>query len=366
MEITREDLSDAGAAAVNSRTAAIMLAVVIVTCLSLLAMAETPWVKDTIRETAWKQATRKKQIPLFSFYREFLDSEDRLIHEDLPSLDFTRGGIYLIGASNVAWAVKLWDLPADVRPWFHNLAMKGTNQSDQFDMLRFLVEQRRQAGKEGGSKTLVVFGLSYHSSHNARISQTEVAGSLSSVLERHGFYSINPDGTIRRNARPRLYETIVLERTKITGVLKELVNLVYTPFKLVRTLDPKGSADEWRRTLGDRWNEKIDHEVNVFSRSVAFLRERGVRTVVVQMPQPSWDHDTPFEKAFMRGIRKVCQDQAIPVYDFSRLVLDDEFADSVHLTTEGMAKFGTKIVEIGREFLYSTGVRAPSQSATNP
>ena len=365
METTPEDSAAISPATLNSRTAALMFCVEAATCLGLVALAETPWVKDAIRDAAWVQATWKKQIPWFSFTREFLSNTDRLIYEELPATDFSRGGVYLVGASNVVWTVKLWDLSPEIRPWFHNIALGGGNQSDQFEMIRFLVEQRGLL-EAGGPRTLMMFGVSYHSCHNARIPGRETSKIARSSWERHGIYSVDDDGTIRRTSCSPLYEAIVLERHKMTGLMKELVNLGYTPFKPVRVHNPKFSTGERTRDLGDEWRQKIDFEVATFARTADYLRERGARVIVVRMPQPSWDHDSPFENAYIGGLRKVCQDRGIPVYDFSRLLTDDQFADSIHLTTEGMAEFGAKVVEIGVGHLRSIGALSPDQPARNP
>lgn len=357
----------AGPTDLNSRTAALMFAAVAGTCLGLVALVETPWVNDAIRDAAWRQAAWKKQIPLFCFYRHYLSSEDRLIHEDLPVSDFSHGGVYLVGASNVAWSLKSWDLDPYVRPWFHNFAMGGANQGDEFGVLRYLVEHRGLL--EGGrSKSLVVFGVSYHSSSsNVLIPKREDPLMIRGYWQRHKFYAVDDDGTIRRTPRAPLYEKIILERVKLTGVVKELVNLVYTPFKAVRVLDAKASQDHWNSVMGDQWKRKIDFEVGGFGCSADYLLEGGAKVAVVRMPQCSWDHGTKYEEALVSGMKKACEERGIPIYDFSRLVPDDQFADSVHLTTDGMATFAAALVPIGVEHLESIGVLPPDRpAATNP
>jgi hypothetical protein len=362
MTAAPNEVTATGAAALSSRTAIVMFGAVAATCLGLVALAETPWVKDKIRDVAWSQATSKKQIPMASFYREFLDSGDQLIHEELPAADFSRGGVYFDGASNMAWAMKLWDLPPEIRPWIHNLAVGGWNHADQFGMIRYLVEKRGLL-EAGGPKTLFVFGVSYHSIHNARLPGDDSPTVSSTAWRRHGLFTAERDGSVQQIARPRVYEEFVLTRTRMTGVLKELVNLAYTPLKSVRVQNPKVLAQEWVRALGDRWKQKLDLELAAFDRMVGYLRERGVNVIVVQLPQQSWDHETEYESAYMGGLRKVCEARGIPIRDFSRLIPDNHFADSVHLTTEGMEEIRPKLIEIGLEHLRSIGALAPERLA---
>ena len=136
------------------------MCVVLGTCLSLFGLARSQTVKNWIREGAWEEARWKKQIPLFSFTSHFLDVADRLCHEEIPSADFSRGGVYLAGGSNMTMAFRTWGLPAEARSLFHNFAIGGTNHADEFDLFRFLVEQQGLLAA-GGEKTLVILGVSY-------------------------------------------------------------------------------------------------------------------------------------------------------------------------------------------------------------
>ena len=66
------------------------------------AMANAPACRTDpprlLAESIWK-----KQIPIYCFYDHFLDSDDQLVHEELPSADFSRGGVCLLGASSMNW-----------------------------------------------------------------------------------------------------------------------------------------------------------------------------------------------------------------------------------------------------------------------
>ena len=77
---------------IGSQIAFLMLSIVGGTCLILAVMANFRPIRDWIRNAAWEQANWEKGIPLFCFNDHFLDSEDRLLHEELPSADFCAVG----------------------------------------------------------------------------------------------------------------------------------------------------------------------------------------------------------------------------------------------------------------------------------
>ncbi|MGB2609784.1 MAG: hypothetical protein WBC80_12470, partial [Isosphaeraceae bacterium] len=69
----------------------------------------------------------------------------------------------------------------------------------------------------------------------------------------------------------------------------------------------------------------------------------------------SWEKNLPFEPAYIRQMSKVCESAGVTIYDFSRLVDDDDFADSVHLSPIGMEKFQLAVMGVCLDHLRSTG-----------
>jgi hypothetical protein len=352
--------TDQSACRLNSGVALRMLGVVLLPCFVLGAMANDPRVLDAIHRAAWAEAAWKKQIPIYCYYDHFVDSDDRMLHQDLPTADFSRGGVCLIGASSLNWGLKLWDLPGSTRPLIHNFAMRGTNHADQFELIRYLVEQEGLL-RAGGEKTLVVFGLSYHMTHNARIPGSGPRAYFGSLWTRRGFYTIDPVGTIHRSGLHPLLRRIVAERAKITGLLRELVNLAYTPLKPVRVLDPDRSRRDWAETLGPRWEEKIRTDVAAFARTVKYLREHGARVLVIAMPEASWNDAAPFDRVYMQELRDVCDREGARLLDLRKTIPDDDFADSVHLNPAGIETFHRSVIGLFLDHLRSVGALAPSE-----
>ena len=165
----------------------------------------------------------------------------------------------------------------------------------------------------------MVFGLSYHITRNARLSVTGPAPYFSSLWTRRGLYSVDPDGSIHRSPLHPLLVRIVLERAKITGLLREFVNLAYTPLKGGREFwVPESTRRNWASVFGPRWEEKILCDVAAFARTVEYLKLRGVRMLVIAMPEASWNEGLPYEPSYMKQVSDVCTKAGVEIVDLRR------------------------------------------------
>jgi hypothetical protein len=365
MELSPQSPNGAAAGRLATRIAMLLLSVTGGTCLILDAMANLKPVQDWMRTVAWQQSKSKKQIPLFCWNEHFIDYEDRLLHKEIPSADFSEGGVFFMGASNMKWALKLWDLPAETRPFIRNFAFGGSKHSDQLDLLRYLVE-RQGFLRAGGEKTLIVLGVNYRNAHHARLDGEGRSEYFERLWTRHGFYVVEPDGSIRPSGLSGLARQVILERTKITGLLKELANLAFVPLKSIRVQDRQAYSRIWADAMGPRWEEMIRVETAAFAGMVAYLQRRNVRIVVVRLPVASWEDDLPFERTYIHQIRSICESSGIQIYDFSRLLDDDDFADSIHLNPVGIEKFQRAVIGIALNHLHSTGTLPASDTESTP
>ena len=360
-----ESQSRAVAGKLCSRIAILMFGIVGGTCLMLDGMANAQPVQDWMRRLAWQESKWKKQLPIFCWHSHLVDYEDRLFHEEIPSADFSRGGAFFMGASNMKWALKLWELPAETRPLIRNFAFGGSKHSSQFDLIRYLVEQRGFLSA-GGEKTLIVIGLNYRNAHHGRLTADGRDEYYERLWTRHGIYRVDPDGSIHPSRLSALAKAIILERTKITGILKELVNLAYAPLKPTRVVDPDAYNRSWVESMGPDWKELILAQAGEFARMVDYLQQRNVKVVGVRMPVGSWDDDLPFEQVYIRQIREICAAKGVRIYDFTRMLDDEEFVDSVHLTPVGIEKFQPAVMEIALDHLRSTGALPADYAQPKP
>lgn len=358
MEECTARLTDRDLERLNARFAWFFAGLAGVLCLALVFLANDPWVLEGFRRAAWAEAAWKRQIPLICFQDHFLDSADRVMHHELDSADYSRGGVCLIGASSLSWSLRLWDLPTSIQSLVHNDAVGGTNHGDQFQLLRFLIEKEGML-RAGADKTLVVIGLSYHTtSHTVLESPRASTFETRGRWTRRGCYLVDPDGSIRRSSQDPLRTELLNQRAKMTGMLNEIVSLVYTPFKPIRKLDPEFSRQEWTLTMGPRWEEKIKKDALSFAATVRYLHDRGVPMLVVAMPEGRWNETTPYESVYMREITEPCAKFGVEILDLRKSIPDEDFADTVHLNPVGIEKFQALVMPRLLDYLRSTGALA--------
>jgi hypothetical protein len=314
----------------------------------------SPSLQDWITAVSWREAKWKKLIPIFCTNNHFVDATDRLLHEQIPSADYSRGGVYFVGASNMTWGLKLWDLPVTTRGLISDFAIMGSNHADQFEMIRFLVESEGLLAA-GADKTLIVIAADYHMSHEARVSQ-DSRPAPDRVWGRRGFYTVDRDGLIRRSQLKPVLKALICERAKLTGLLKELVNIAYVPFRNERVQDPRFYNDEWTRTMKPDWQERIRVDLAALAQTIDYLKHRGARVAIVQMPRGSWEANVPFSDSYDHQLQEICDAAGVKIHNFTRLVPDDEFADSVHLTPRGIEVFQAAVMPICVDHLRANGV----------
>ncbi len=340
-----------------------MLSVVTATCLLLSGLAHSEPLKDWMRRVSWEQSRSKKLLPMYCYNGHFVDYEDRLLHEELPSADVSRGGVYFFGASTIKWALKPWELPVEVRPLIHNFGCGGCKHSDQADFIRFLV-QEEELLKAGPEKTLIVFGTNYRTIRQGRLPGEGPGRYFRELWTRHGAYTIESDGTIRRTHSNPLLKEFILEPSRATGFLRESVNLVYVPFKSTRVQTPKEYNDKWVKLLGSDWNEIMDSELGYLKSALEDLKERNVNVAVMLMPMGSWDSDLPYQAAYFDKMSTICHALGVKIFDYSKLLDDEDFADSDHLNPNGIEKFQQTVMGLCLDHLRSSGL-LPSNDAVN-
>ena len=207
---------------------------------------------------------------------------------------------------------------------------------------------------------MIVFGLSWHAvgpdySPNEFFPQLWI---------RHGLYRYDANSGIVPLAITVWAQALRFERVRITGLIRLVVSLASRRFGYrtrVRTLDPESYLRERAAWSGPRWEERMRKEVAIFEEMTKYLRARGVKMNVVLLPQGSWEDRLFFKRAYEETVKAVCERMAIPVYDWTKLLDDDDFADSNHPNPDGVDKLNPKFLELSLPFLRSTGALEPTQ-----
>ena len=349
MDATPDTLQAAGH---QQLLAAVQLALVVVaTALVLHGLVESRALAD------WAQRAEERILRVsrqkYTDDNYYIDFEDRLVNQELPAADYSRGGVYLFGTSNLKWATRFWELPPKERALIHNYGMGSCNHGYQFQFLRYLVEH---AGllSAGGEKTMVIFGLSYHCAGTV----CDPAGFFPNVWTRHGLFTYSEaDGITPRKVNP-LWRYVHFQRIRIAGCFRTIASILAHQLgwhAAPRKQDPALYNRERQEWMGPDWRAKIDSQLAQFRATLDYLQARRVRIAVVFLPQGSWEKNLPYEAAYEQAVTRICQEKSVPVDRWPNLVTDDDFADSNHFNPYGVDKLQPAFLNLALPFLHSTG-----------
>ena len=127
-------------ARVQTLTAFVMLAIVAIVVGGLDVISRNDSVDTWLnRKTEESCRQTKKLLEHFGYVGS---PDDQWIYEELPRVDFSKGGVYFLGASDVEFSTKLWELSPDLQAVVHNFAISASNHKGELAELRYLIEQR--------------------------------------------------------------------------------------------------------------------------------------------------------------------------------------------------------------------------------
>ena len=292
-------------------------------------------------------------------HQEYWESMDELwIYGELPRLDFSKGGVYLLGASDVQCATRLWQLPPELQALIHNFGVSDSNPKGELVELQYLIEQRGML-KAGGEKSLVILGADYHCAlHPSQSLPPAFADNWS----RRGLFTCDVQQGIRPAPVNAILKWLDFEVTREGVLISRFRNLFVHRLSRWRhhgseppRVHDRGFYTEVRRAeMGPDWRKNIDESAQTFGQTLDYLIARHVQIRVILMPNGSWFDSLPYGQEYRRQIEVLCAQKQVPVSDWSRMLTDDEFADSNHPDVLGMEKLQPAILEIALSFLRST------------
>lgn len=156
------------------------------TCIGIDLLAQDKGLERAL--TAQSYLLSKEDHKLFSDTGNFIDLEDRVFLDQIPRTDYSKGGVYFFGTSNMKWAFHTWDLPAAERHLIGNYGFGGANHTTVLQLIRYLIAQH--GFLSAGKRDLVVFGVSFH------LGVEPAPLYFYNMLQRHGLFTISPDGRI--------------------------------------------------------------------------------------------------------------------------------------------------------------------------
>ena len=255
-----------------------------------------------------------------------MDPGDQLLLSELPHADFSKGGVYLFGASNVV-SVTL-EHRTSTEQYVHNFAVQSTNPEMLFQLVQFLVEHEGLL-MAGGDRNMFIIGESYqHAGIDYGVRNN--GKYFSALLARHGVYSGSKDGGIVMRVSP-LVRLLIAERVHIGGFINALCpdidswNMHFRSDIPVRRHDPVAYHANLTELMGDEWESKLSTQAAYFGQLLDYVRARGASVVVVLLPLGSWQQDLPYGRRWNEEIVGLCKSKQIELRDWSQMLDDDDF-----------------------------------------
>ena len=292
------------------------------------------------------------------YRRQYLDTEDRVVLEDVADLDPSSGGVYFFGALNMKWAMRAPDLPQGQRKLVHNFGAGEGSPHFHRQFTEYLVKHKRilQAGPE---KTLIVYGTSFINAKPANDSPTTV---FSNMWRRYGLY----DYDFRKGIEPvlisRPWDTYILEKARATSFVQGLIDRagrLAVPKALRRRNTNKNAAvyaADYKKRMGENWEEGIEQHRRELQEWYDYVHGKNMQFAIVLLPLASWHRPLPYPPKYRAMIEDFCKANGVPLIDYSKLLTDDEFDDHIHVNAQGLERTDAALMKVAREFLQKKGV----------
>jgi hypothetical protein len=288
------------------------------------------WLMTRSRELA------KTNHVLFSNDGNFIDFEERLLLDELPRADYSRGGVYFFGASNMKWAFTTLDLPAKQRQLIGIYGIGASSHATELRLIRYLIEHR--GFLRTGERNLVIIGATF------QLGRKE-SRYFSSLLRRRGLLTLAADDTMVPVPMNVITRWLTIEKARSGGFIWNLGRLAKNLAKAYAGRsgppqhNPARYRQGWREYMGSNWRQELDPEMEHLRQTISLVRSQGAKIAIMLLPQATWIEELPFQHQYEEQLRALCEETSTPLIDFSQAIRDEDFVDSSHLTVKGQEDF---------------------------
>jgi hypothetical protein len=343
----RDPAEGGGNFAVARATAVVSLAALAALCALVAGLDAASRAPSVIR---W---LRERQVARFEAARStfedvgvFESFEERLLHEEIPSLPAGRPFLGLFGSSNTKQSILRDELPGDLRHRFHVIATGGCTAR----MLeRLVLTLEREKGILRPHSTLVL-GIWWGVLSESERLENDY---LRYPAERHGMWHwgpevLEPAGGLLRPLRlqaVRLRAARLATKDRLATVPEALPPEPGPPTPELVELCVKGLVAAYGaiRVPGPT--------TEILERTLARIKGSGARVAVVEMPAPSWLRSRPEQRSWESWIALACDRLDVPRLDLAASLPDEEFYGdyTVHPRVGGRRRLQQRIVGLVRE-----------------
>lgn len=329
-------------------------------CLTAVAVAFLAhWTNVIPAQAASELEFHRKTNGTLFYDGGYIDDGDYVLLGQIPKDDYSRGGVYFIGASEMKASIMPWALPPEERKLIHEYSIGDLRHREVRHYLRTLVEDHGLL-EAGGEKTTVILDLCYMLARKKDFS-IPIDRYTELLFERHRFYTYDWDKGIHRVPLTALERFYRVER----DYANRFVRYSLMPRSRVRPFVP---SDEWKRkhlntVMGENWREQMQADVQDLAETLDYLQKRNVRIRAIFPPSGSWNKELPYEAAYREMIAPILAARNVPVSDFSTFLPDSDFGDDVHARYSGQLKLHDAYRKLALEELTAMGTKP--EPATN-
>ncbi len=293
----------------------------------------------------------------------WLEFEDRLLLEEIPNADYTRGGVYFFGSSNLKWALKTWELPPEERALVGNYGVGAISHSLEAQFIHFLVE-KRGLGRAGDGRTAIVLGAFW--SNGVSWKPETYFGPL---WRRYRLYTYDESRGVDVAPLDPVTRHWRMEKARCSGFLSGNANRVARAVVLAlgEPLDPTErmkDPDAMRTWVLSHyahldWRGPLTDQMRALGDLIDYLKERRIEVRIALLPRRLAFDEVPLDRAYRDEVTALAAGRGVPLTDLSRLLAEDEFWDESHYNQAGLNKTHDALMRIARAHLRAVGLIAP-------
>lgn len=305
-----------------------------------------------------RTAEWKRTNGMYRDCRFYENPEERLLNEVLPQADYSKGGVYLIGASTMQTSVALWGLPLPERKLVHNYSIGGSTYTQQFHFIRYLVDQERLL-RAGGDKNCVIIGLFFVAGeHRETVNPHSM---FQSFFIKNGMYTYDFEYGIKRATMSPLRRRFEIQQIRNQAFYTWAFRVALGGYGLdyLRLMNRQPSdaiRNYWLNRLGPNWKMGLDFEIEQLGELLDYLRSHNVVVKAVYLPQGSWFRDYPPAEYHRTRVFEMLSVKSVPFTDLADQVSDDQWVDSVHFGYKGVQTVEPAILKLARDHLSQKGL----------
>jgi hypothetical protein len=327
-----------------------LLAAVVLTCLAIDLLSRSS--RITQFTESGELARFKSGGGLFMNRGGFVDFEDRVLLDEIPNADFSRGGVYFFGTSTMKWGLKTWELDSAERALVHNFGIGASNHRFVAQFIRYLVEYEGLF-KAGGGNVHVVLGCFWS------MGKEWPTGFFTQLWGRYKLFQYDERRGIRPADLGAVRRTWRVEQARLAGFVS--ANAWRVARYVASGAGMRMSADR-ERQIGETeirqraietasvadWEKELKTQLAELRALLHYLHERGVTVTVVLLPTRADYDDLPLPQRYSAGLRTVAAENQVQFADLSRLLGNDEFVDVNHANYPGLEKLHRALISLVR------------------